>query len=117
MKRAVFICLLCLGSLVLSTGVKAQAQQQEKTSTTEGIHKKDVKLLLKVEGMSCQAGCADGIDHMLSRQEGIIKNKTTFANGTSVIWFDEKVISEKKIIELINDRGFKAVVKKDDNRR
>ena len=117
MKRAVFVCLFCLGSLLFSTGVKAQTQQEEKTSTTEQIDKKATKLLLTVEGMSCQAGCADGIDHKLSQQEGIIKNKTTYATGASVIWYDEKLISEKKIIELIKDRGFKAAVKKDDNKR
>ncbi|MCB0473798.1 MAG: heavy-metal-associated domain-containing protein [Flavobacteriaceae bacterium] len=115
MKGVVFICLL--GSLLLSTGVKAQTQQQEKASTTENIDEKATKLLLTIEGMSCQAGCADGIDQMLSRQEGIIKNKTTYATGASVVWYDEKVISEKKIIELIKDRGFKAAVKKDDNKR
>ena len=115
MKRAVFICLLCLGGLLLSTGIKAQTQQQEKASRTENIDKKATKLLLTVEGMSCQAGCADSIDHMLSKKEGIIKNKTTYATGTSVIWYDEKMISEKKITELIKERGFKAVVKKDDD--
>ncbi|MEZ4848180.1 MAG: heavy metal-associated domain-containing protein [Bacteroidia bacterium] len=108
MTRTVFIFCLCLGSLFLPAEVEAQTQEQEKTSTTEQLDKIITVLELNVEGMSCQAGCADGIDHMLSQQKGIINNKTTYATSTSVIRYDEKVISGKKIIELITDRGFRG---------
>ncbi|MBF8961713.1 heavy-metal-associated domain-containing protein [Pontibacter sp. FD36] len=63
-------------------------------------------LHLRVEGMSCQAGCADGIDRMLKQQEGIVKSKTTFNVSTSDIVFDKRKISAEQIVRLIEARGF-----------
>ncbi|WP_152425140.1 heavy-metal-associated domain-containing protein [Nafulsella turpanensis] len=70
-------------------------------------------LQLKVKGMSCQAGCANGIDNMLKQQDGIVKSTTTFDSGTSEIQYDKSKISEKEIIGLIEKRGFKAELKKE----
>jgi copper chaperone CopZ len=70
-------------------------------------------LQLKVEGMSCQAGCANGIDHMLKQQDGIVKSKTTFDSDTSEIQYDKSKISEKEIMGMIEERGFKTVVNKE----
>lgn len=52
-------------------------------------------LQLRVEGMSCQAGCANGIDSMLKQQEGIVKSKTTFDSSASDILFDKAKTSEE----------------------
>lgn len=66
------------------------------------------QLVLDVKGMACQVGCANGIDNMLSRQNGIHKSKTTYVEGTSLVWFDSTKIFEDQIIVLIEDRGFKV---------
>lgn len=110
-RKTFFIALLCLGSLFLSREIKAQAEIQGKNQVSEQTDKKTTKLELTVEGMSCQAGCADGIDHLLNRREGVIKSKTVYATGIASIWYDQAIISEKEIIELIGKRGFKAAVK------
>lgn len=110
-RKTFFIALLCMGSLFLSQEMKAQADLKGKKEVSEQTDKKTTKLELTVEGMSCQAGCADGIDHLLSRREGVVKSKTTYATGISSIWYDQAVISEKEIIELIGQRGFKATVR------
>lgn len=110
-RKTFFIALLCLGSLFLSREMKTQVNLESKKQVSEQTDKKTIKLELTVEGMSCQAGCADGIDHLLNRREGVIKSKTTHATGISSIWYDQAIISEKEIIELIGKRGFKATVK------
>ncbi len=110
-RKTFFIALLCMASLFLSQEIKAQEVAKGKKEVSEQTDKKATKLELTVEGMSCQAGCADGIDHLLSSREGIVKTKTTYETGISSICYDQAIISEKEIIELIGKRGFKATVK------
>jgi len=65
---------------------------------------------LKIEGMHCQSGCANGIDSMLKEQQGIIKSETSFDRSSAVIEYDPFLISEEEIINLITNRGFKVEV-------
>lgn len=111
-KKTSFVFALCLGALLINNEVKAQSQIKEDTAKMEQS-KKTTKLQLNVEGMSCQAGCANGIDNMLKQQRGVIKSKTTYDTGTSVIWFNGEAISQKEIIDLIIDRGFEVKAKPD----
>ena len=97
----------------MNNEVKAQSQIKEDTTKMEQS-KNTTKLQLNVEGMSCQAGCANGIDNMLKQQEGVVKSKTTYDTGTSVIWYNKELISQKQIVNLIRHRGFKVKVKKED---
>lgn len=96
--------------------IEARCQTQEKSSSINMDKTKEniESLHLTVEGMSCQAGCANGIDNMLQQQDGIIKSKTVFDSGTSEIQYDKSKISEKGLIALIEKRGFKVKVKKED---
>ena len=67
-------------------------------------------LHLKINGMHCQSGCANGIDAMLKEQQGIIKSKTSFDQSSAVIEYDPILVSEEEIINLITDRGFEVEV-------
>jgi copper chaperone CopZ len=113
-KKTAIVLVACFGTLLLSFEVKAQTQETQNTIKMERAEANVETLQLKVEGMSCQAGCANGIDHMLKQQNGIVKSKTTFDSGTSEIQYDKSKISAKEIMGIIEDRGFKAVVKKED---
>lgn len=111
MKKTGVVFLACFGLLLLNVEVNAQSQKDQKMEK----NKENVSLLqLKVEGMSCQAGCANGLDRMLGQQEGILESKTTFDSSSSVIEYDERKISEDQIIELIEERGFRAEAKKEE---
>ncbi len=112
MKKTGLVFGMCLGALLISYNVQAQTENL-KTTPSEQISKDSTQLQLDVEGMSCQAGCANGIDNMLRQQKGILKSKTTYATGTSLIWYDKKIINEKEIMALIEDRGFKVKKKTD----
>lgn len=106
MKKSVVIFFLGCALFIINSELKAQAPEHLKAVKSENV----TRLQLTVEGMSCQAGCADGIDNMLKQQTGIAKSKTTFDTPTSEIWYNEELISGKEIIELIKDRGFKVEV-------
>ena len=110
MKTGV-VLFACFGALLLGFEAKAQTQENQNTIEMERMEVNIETLQLNVEGMSCQAGCANGIDSMLKQQDGIVKNKTTFDSGTSEIQYDKSKISEKVIIGLIEKRGFKTKVK------
>lgn len=64
-----------------------------------------------VEGMSCQKGCADGIDKTLRSSEGILKSKTKLETGICKVTFDNKKITAKEIIKIIESKDFKATLK------
>ncbi|WP_373056675.1 heavy-metal-associated domain-containing protein [Zunongwangia sp. H14] len=70
--------------------------------------KDTVRVKLRVKGMHCQTGCANGIDVMLKEQDGILKSQTSFKDSASVIKFNPEKISEEKIISLIRERGFET---------
>lgn len=105
------ICFL-LGSLVLPAGtVKAQSSKSSTNKPEQNPSKKMEKIkTIKVEvrGMSCQEGCANGIDASLKNVAGIIKSKTSFDRSSSEITFDDTKISEKEILAIIEKKGFKA---------
>jgi copper chaperone len=107
-RKASLVFLMSLGMLLLNLDVNAQSQSDQNATQMEKNNENTEALQLKVKGMSCQAGCANSIDKMLSQQAGIVESKTTFDSGTSEVKFDKSKISEKEIIALIEKRGFKT---------
>ena len=83
-KWVVFLFFLFSFLMVGNTGYSQSEQITKKESTA----KSSKKIELKISGMSCQKGCADGIDKKLRLTEGIIKSKTSFEKSKSVITFN-----------------------------
>ena len=108
MRQMIIAAILVSGFTLMNTPVKAQTTND--VDTLKVSH----QIELEVKGMSCQAGCANGIDNMLKQQKGIVKSKTTYDTGTSVIWYSKELISQKQIADLIRDRGFKVKLKTED---
>ncbi len=65
---------------------------------------------LKVDGMTCQKGCADGIDRKFKTVKGVKKSTTTLKSGISKITYDPGTIDIKTLISIIEDRGYTAKV-------
>ncbi|MCZ6521722.1 MAG: heavy metal-associated domain-containing protein [Bacteroidetes bacterium] len=63
---------------------------------------------IEVKGMSCQLGCANGIDAILRETNGIVKSETSFDNSSSEVTFDDTKINLGEIIEIIEKTGFQA---------
>ena len=107
-KKASLVFLISLGMLLFNFDVNAQSENNQNTLKMETNKENIETLQLKVKGMSCQAGCANGLDSMLGQKEGVVESKTTFASSSSEIKYDKSKISEKEIIALIEERGFKT---------
>lgn len=67
------------------------------------------KVQLNLMGMTC-ASCANSIDKVLNRQEGMIKASVNLANDTASVEFDESKITIEKIIEAVESVGYDANV-------
>ncbi len=55
-----------------------------------------------IEGMSCQVGCAAYIDEELEKLDGVAKAEVDFESKQAVVNYDNSLISEYTMIDLIN---------------
>jgi copper chaperone CopZ len=99
--KLVFTSLLFGCLLLLHSSVNAQNGSQAVTYKT---------IELKVDGMTCQQGCADGIDRKFKTVKGVKKSTTTLKSGTSKITYDPGTIDVKTLISIIEDRGYTAKI-------
>ncbi len=65
---------------------------------------------VEVKGMSCQLGCANGLDATLTEANGIVKSETSFDNSFSEVTFDDTKINLGEIIKIIKKVGFQAKI-------
>ncbi len=65
------------------------------------------KTSLKLEGLHCYS-CVNTIEKSLKNKKGIITLDISFARQEANIEFDEKLISEDTIIQIIKNAGYKA---------
>ena len=57
--------------------------------TLKTLEKMENTVKIEVKGMSCQLGCATGLDATLRETNGIVKRETIFDNISSVVTFDD----------------------------
>ena len=62
----------------------------------------DAKAEFVIDGMSCQVGCAAYIDEELEKLEGVVKSEVNFESKLAVVDYDNSLISEYAMIDLIN---------------
>jgi len=64
-----------------------------------------MKTVFKILDMHCTA-CALNIDFELEDLEGVKMAKTNYAKSETVVEYDPKILSGKKIIEAIKKAGY-----------
>lgn len=69
-----------------------------------------IKKIFKIEGMHC-ASCAMNIDGELEDTAGVKDVRTNYARQLTEVEFDEGLIDEPKIIEIIKKAGYTANAK------
>ncbi|MCS7205379.1 MAG: cation-translocating P-type ATPase [Leptospiraceae bacterium] len=67
-------------------------------------------LTLAVEGMYC-VGCAQRIENVLKRTQGVEEAKVNFATSVAVVKLNKNQNHEKLILEKIQDLGYRARVR------
>ncbi len=66
------------------------------------------KVVIKVEGMTCDA-CQNHIDHTVNEVDGVLSSQSSYDNGSTMVFFDESKTSYDQIVAAINSTGYKAV--------
>ncbi|MBK8622664.1 MAG: heavy-metal-associated domain-containing protein [Saprospiraceae bacterium] len=95
--------------LLVFLGVNMPQSIAQKITTKQETPKNNIKKVeLSVSGMTCQKGCADGIDKKLNMTYGIVRSKTNFEKGKSVVSYDPSLITVAEIIKVIKDKGYEA---------
>jgi len=67
------------------------------------------KIKLKINGMHCTS-CAMNIDGELEDTAGVKESNTNYAKQYTEVEFDPEKLDSKKIITIIEQVGYKAVV-------
>lgn len=65
------------------------------------------KVNLNILGMTC-VNCSNGIEKFLNKQEGVISSKVSFASSQGYFEIDENKFDENKLINSIQDLGYKV---------
>lgn len=66
---------------------------------------KEVKL--NIEGMHC-TGCSTRLEKVLNNVDGVESAKVSLEEKKADIKYDETQVSEKELIEAVEDAGFKT---------
>ena len=59
----------------------------------------------KVSGMTCN-GCASTVNNIIKMQKGVNSVEVKYPENTAEVSFDESVITEDKIIEVVKMMGY-----------
>lgn len=78
--------------------------------TTAGSASKNEGVLIAIDGMHCTS-CAKGIKAMLKRTSGVVSAEVSFERREADVEYDPSLTSRDKIVEAINNMGYKARVK------
>ena len=64
----------------------------------------------KIQGMHC-ASCVATIERVLKKTKGVKSASVNFASESSLIEFDDKVVSEPELVKAVDGAGYKLISK------
>jgi len=94
--------------IALEEELKDEDIQEDRTARTI--------LNLIITGMNCTV-CAQNIANRLKKEEGIADTNVSFATGTATVMYDPEKISKGKIVQIINETGYKAYFRTDESHK
>ena len=99
----IFNSLVSLIFIFTIISCKNDAKQTAKDSQqTLAIEKSIQKIEVKIEGMTCEIGCAKLIASKVSKLKGVTISNVNFEEKIGTFTFDASIISSKEILKNIN---------------
>jgi len=89
---------------------QATLAQEDDTLPTEVINSDSKTILIGIEGMACQEGCADKISSNLMESEGVVSSDISFKDKSGLITFDPNIITMEEVKRIITDTKVKDYV-------
>ena len=99
--------ILILFITIFTISTSASFAQQGETLPNEILVGNSTTILLTIEGMACQEGCADKISSNLMESEGIVSSDISFKNKSGLITFDPNIITLEEVKTIITDTKVK----------
>ncbi|MEP2237510.1 MAG: heavy-metal-associated domain-containing protein [Maribacter sp.] len=99
------ILILFVSIFTLTTQVSLA--QEGETIIVEDLVSDSNTILLNIEGMACQEGCADKISSNLMESEGVVSSDISFKNKSGLITFDPNIITLEEVKTIITDTKVK----------
>ena len=97
---------LSLSALLLANCADNNQKKQEKIIQKEiNIDENEQEVSFVVEGMTCQAGCANNIKKHLENTDGVLWAKVDKESKSAVIQYDKTKLSETDLISVIEKVG------------
>lgn len=84
--------------------------QRPTPQAAEAAQAKAERVVIGIEGMHC-GGCASGVKAMLKRTPGVISAEVSYEEKRADVEFDPSATSREKLVEAVNNMGYKASVK------
>ncbi len=88
-----------------SNNAEISQKSKLKKSTSDENNEKIVanyqKVSLKIDGMTCEIGCARTIQSKLSKVNGVKLAEVNFEQKTGIVEFDTNQVSEKQLVEVV----------------
>lgn len=110
MKGLIYLIIFCF--LTINIVVSQSQYSSQNNNTIARVQQNIKKIKIAVKEMTCQKGCADGIDKKLKGVSGIIRSKTKLETGIATVTYDEEKISVAEIIKIIELHGYPATLAK-----
>lgn len=105
-KSVIVILVMVSVGIILPTNAVAQKTKKIVTDTNQNL----ISIELEVGGMTCQKGCADGIDSKMKTVNGVLKSRTKLETGISKITYDDTKVTLEKLVSIIEERGYTVKV-------
>lgn len=103
------VAMICALTVIGAFGLIVRAQHPTAATSTIATPKTE-HVVVAIEGMHC-GGCASGVKAMLKRTPGVVSADVSFEQKEAKVEFDSSATSREKIVEAINNMGYKASVK------
>ncbi len=114
-RRRTVLVAAVIGALAIA-GLSVLIVRAERTTSGAAIISavnsivKSERIVVAIDGMHCSS-CSSGITAMLKRTPGVISADASYERKEAVVEFDPARTSREKIIEVINNLGYKASLK------
>ncbi|MDO6471171.1 heavy-metal-associated domain-containing protein [Maribacter sp. 1_MG-2023] len=95
---------------IFTLATNVSLAQEDATLPDEIENSSSSTILVGIDGMACQEGCADKISSNLMETEGVVSSEISFENKNGLITFDPTIISIEEIKAVITGTKVKDYV-------
>lgn len=103
MKSKIVVLFIAMFTLVINNCLA----QEGEALPAEILTNDNSTILVTIEGMACQEGCADKISSNLMDSEGVVSSEISFENKSGLISFDPTIITIEEVKAIITDTKVK----------